>query len=80
MWLCRRNGKPTSLGCFDEEAEAAKAYDKMMVWCELNTHGPVKAGTGVTNFDVSEYEKDIPYLSTITQVSRKKAKLIDLLS
>lgn len=63
----RRNGKPTSLGCFDEEEEAARAYDKMMIWCELNQTGGVKAG--ITNFDMSEYEKDIPVLNSISQVS-----------
>jgi AP2-like factor, euAP2 lineage len=31
----RRNGKPTSLGCFDHEMEASRAYDKMMLWCGL---------------------------------------------
>eukprot|EP00740_Mantoniella_antarctica_P003912 CAMPEP_0181357156 /NCGR_PEP_ID=MMETSP1106-20121128/4802_1 /TAXON_ID=81844 /ORGANISM="Mantoniella antarctica, Strain SL-175" /LENGTH=420 /DNA_ID=CAMNT_0023469983 /DNA_START=148 /DNA_END=1411 /DNA_ORIENTATION=+ len=40
----RRNGKPTSLGCFDQEEEAAHAYDSMMVWCEL--HGQDSRGGG----------------------------------
>lgn len=61
----RRNGKPTSLGCFDHEEEAAKAYDKMMLWCELHNAGGVKGG--VTNFDPSEYEEDIKLLQQITQ-------------
>lgn len=61
----RRNGKPTSLGCFDHEEEAARAYDKMMLWCELHNTAGVKGG--ITNFDPAEYEKDIAWLQSITQ-------------
>lgn len=61
----RRNGKPTSLGCFDNEEEAARAYDKMMLWCELHNTAGVKGG--ITNYDPSEYEKDIPWLQQVTQ-------------
>ena len=64
--ICRRNGKPTSLGCFDKETEAARAYDKMMIWCELHNSNAVKAG--ITNFDMSEYEKDITTLNSMSQV------------
>ena len=69
MLLFRRNGKPTSLGCFDEESEAARAYDKMMIWCELHNSNTLKAG--ITNFDMSEYEKDITLLNSLTQVRHK---------
>ena len=62
----RRNGKPTSLGCFDHEEEASRAYDKMMLWCELHHSTGVKGG--ITNFDPAEYEADIPWLQSITQV------------
>lgn len=64
--MCRRSGKPTSLGCFDHEEEAARAYDKMMLWCELHNAGGVKGG--ITNFDPTEYEADIPWLQQVTQV------------
>ena len=63
---CRRNGKPTSLGCFDHEEQAARAYDKMMLWCELHNTSGVKGG-GITNFDPTEYEKDLVWLQTISQ-------------
>ncbi|KAG1664516.1 hypothetical protein FOA52_007780 [Chlamydomonas sp. UWO 241] len=61
----RRNSKPTSLGCFDAEEEAAKAYDKMMLWCELHNTAAVKGG--ITNFEASEYEADLPFLQQCTQ-------------
>ena len=64
---CRRNGKPTSLGCFDHEEQAARAYDKMMLWCELHNTSGIKGG-GITNFDPTEYEKDLAWLQTVTQV------------
>jgi hypothetical protein len=61
----RRNGRPTSLGCFDHEEEAARAYDKMMLWCEL--HGVSNVKGGVTNFDVADYESDVHWLQQVTQ-------------
>jgi len=61
----RRGGKPTSLGCFDHEEEAARAYDKMMLWGELHYASGVKGG--VTNFDPANYEADIQWLQQVTQ-------------
>ncbi|PSC72574.1 Secretory carrier-associated membrane 1 [Micractinium conductrix] len=61
----RRNGKPTSLGCFDHEEQAARAYDKMMLWCELHNAAGVKGG--ITNFDQSDYEADMGFLGSCTQ-------------
>mmetsp|Transcript_8841 Transcript_8841/g.22254 ORF Transcript_8841/g.22254 Transcript_8841/m.22254 type:complete len:320 (-) Transcript_8841:1696-2655(-) len=61
----RRNGKPTSLGCFDREDQAAEAYDKMMLWCELHNTAGVKGG--ITNYDASKYEDIIPWLRSIAQ-------------
>jgi len=61
----RRNGKPTSLGCFDDEGEAARAYDKMQLWCEL--HGAGGSKGGITNFDPAAYESDLAYLQAVSQ-------------
>lgn len=61
----RRSGKPTSLGCFDKEEEAARAYDKMMLWCEMHQASGVKGG--ITNFDPAEYEQFIPMLQHMSQ-------------
>ncbi|GAX80315.1 hypothetical protein CEUSTIGMA_g7753.t1 [Chlamydomonas eustigma] len=61
----RRNGKPTSLGCFDHEEEAAKAYDKMMLWCEIHNAAGVKGG--ISNFEASVYEHELPWLQQCTQ-------------
>ena len=71
----RRNGKPTSLGCFDREEEAAKAYDRMMLWCEMHasqlaTSGvssPQKQGAVALNFDVSTYANDLHALEHMSQ-------------
>lgn len=65
--LFRRSGKPTSLGCFDHEEQAARAYDKMMLWCELHNSSGVKGG--ITNFDPAEYEKDLSWLQVVNQVA-----------
>ena len=74
----RRNGKPTSLGCFDHEEEAAWAYDRMMVWCELHgqdSRGGAKGGGHKSssftslplNFDYGEYEGEFERLGRISQ-------------
>lgn len=36
-----------------------------MIWCELHNSSTLKAG--ITNFDMSEYEKEIGILNNLTQ-------------
>lgn len=62
----RRSGKPTSLGCFDQEVEASRAYDKMILWVDMHS---ATAGSkpGITNFDKAEYACDLPYLQSVSQ-------------
>ncbi|KAI8105917.1 hypothetical protein M9434_000496 [Picochlorum sp. BPE23] len=61
----RKNGKPTSLGCFDSEESAARAYDKMILWSEL--HGKAGAKPSVMNFDPEQYKQIAPWLQRISQ-------------
>ena len=66
----RRAGKPPSLGCFDREEEAARAYDKMMLWAEIHQADMRTLGllrNGVTNFPASQYEADVPALRAMSQ-------------
>jgi hypothetical protein len=48
------DNKKTYLGTFDEEEEAARAYDRMSIWrCRI--HGKTKKGGYKLNFDSSNY-------------------------
>jgi hypothetical protein len=62
-----RAGKSTRLGTFDDEAEAARAYDKMWLWCDKHGAGEWKRDIKELNFDKDAYEGDLAYLQHVSQ-------------
>ncbi len=47
----------------------------MMLWCELHNTSGIKGG-GITNFDPTEYEKDLAWLQTVTQVCKPSCRAV----
>jgi len=63
----RKSGKPTSLGCFNTEEEAARAYDTMMIWSMLHQPENARPDKTITNFPISDYDNKIPELTQMSQ-------------
>ncbi len=58
------NGKRTRLGCYDSEEVAARMYDKMQLWLEVNGQRGKRAQL---NFPRKDYDGDLPSLMEISQ-------------
>ena len=57
------DGRQTNLGTFDEEKEAARAYDRMCLWCKLD--GQTRRLDFRLNFDSSNYANEKAELKAI---------------
>jgi hypothetical protein len=67
------DGKPTFLGYYGTQEEAARAYDRMMVWLEL--HGHTRRGGFTLNFERGDYQSEEDELGAITTQEDMVAKL-----
>jgi hypothetical protein len=61
------DNKQTQLGTFDEEDEAARAYDRVSIWCRI--HDKTKNGGYKLNFDSSNYAGEEAALSAVDTVA-----------
>lgn len=61
----RVNGRPTSLGCFNSEEKAARMYDKMHLWINLNEDQ--NGGKLLLNFPREDYDDEVPSLMEVSQ-------------
>jgi hypothetical protein len=69
---CRIGGKLTSLGSFDSEKDAARAYDRMRLW-SCKAHGREKVEEVQLNFPLSDYSDDeVTELQGLTQEKMTK--------
>jgi hypothetical protein len=67
IWI---DNKRTHLGTFFGEEEAARAYDRMSIWCMI--HGKTNKAGYTLNFDRSDYAGEEEELRVVTQVDLMK--------
>jgi hypothetical protein len=67
------DNKMTHLGTFDEEEEAAHAYDRTSIWCKI--HGKTKKGGYKLNFDRINYAGEEVAFTAIDTVEAMVKKI-----